>query len=125
MTNLTDLDVDSLVIGTQNIPGYVGGAYVAAGAITEKHGAVTLAKTVAGVMAMTLADPTATTDDFKVLHILNAQAQANTVTSATSFGGGGGGKDVATFGAAIGNTLTVMAYQGKWYVIGTYGVTLA
>lgn len=100
-------------------------AKVAAGAITNKNGIVTLAKTVAGVIAMTLGDPTAVTDDYKVLRIINAQAQANTVTSATSFGGGGTSFDVATFDAAIGGTLSLMAYNGKWYVIGSYGVTLA
>jgi len=100
-------------------------ALVADGAITVKNGVCTIAKTVAGVVAATLADPTATTDDYKVLTIINAQAQANTVTSATSFGGGGASYDIATFGAAIGGVLRLMAYQGKWYVIGDFGVTLA
>lgn len=94
-----------------------------AGAITIKNGVVTLNK--AGVIAATLADPIATTDDFKRLSIVALTAQANTVTSASSFGGGGAGKDVATFGGAIGDGLHLMAYQGKWYVTGVYGVTLA
>lgn len=98
---------------------------VADGAITVKQGVCTIAKTVAGVVAATLADPTDVTDDYKRLVIINGQAQANTVTSASSFGGGGAGKDVATFGAAIGNTLELMAFGGKWYVLGNYGVTLA
>lgn len=100
-------------------------AIVAAGAVTIKNGVVTLAKTVAGAMACTIADPTATTDDGKKLLIINAQAQANTLTSASSFGGGGAGADVATFGAAIGNTLSLEAYQGKWYIVGQFGVTVA
>lgn len=98
---------------------------VADGAITVKSGVCRIAKTVAGVVAATLADPSATTDNYKVLTIINDQAQLNTVTSASSFGGGGAGVDVATFGAVIGNTLTLMAYRGKWYVRGTFGVTLA
>ncbi len=98
---------------------------VADGAITVKNGVCKIAKTVAGVVAATLADPTDVTDDYKRLIIINDQAQANTVTSASSFGGGGSGKDVATFGAAIGNTLELMALGGKWYVLGNYGVTLA
>lgn len=98
---------------------------VADGAITVKSGVCTIAKTVAGVVSATLADPTATTDDYKVLTIINGQTQANTVTSATSFGGGGGGVDLATFANVVGNTLTLMAYQGKWYVIGQLGVTLS
>lgn len=98
---------------------------VADGAITVKSGICVIAKTVAGVVAATLADPTATTDDYKRLTIINGQAQANTVTSASSFGGGGSTKDVATFGNVIGNTLELLAYQGKWYVLGNYGATLA
>lgn len=98
---------------------------VAAGAITVKNGVCKIAKTVAGVVAATLADPTDVTDDHKVLTIINFQAQANTVTSATSFGGGGAGVDVATFGAVIGNTLTLKALGGKWYVQGSFGATLA
>lgn len=98
---------------------------VADGAITVTSGVCVIAKTVAGVVAATLADPTATTDDYKRLIIINGQAQANTVTSASSFGGGGSTKDVATFGNVIGNTLELLAYQGKWYVLGNYGATLA
>lgn len=127
MTNLTDLTVDSTTIGGQNLPAPSSHAYVSAGAIAEKHGCVTLAKTSAGTMAMTVVNPVATTDDYKILHILNAQAQANTVAvTASTFGNSTGTDyDVATFGAAVGNTLTLMAYQGYWYVIGAFACTLA
>ena len=129
MTNMTDLTVDSITNGGQDIPAPSGHLYVAAGAIAEKHGCVTLAKTSAGAMAMTVAVPVATTDDYKILHILNAQAQSNTVavTGGTATFGGSSGTDydVATFGAAVGNTLTLMAYQGNWYVIGAFACTLA
>jgi hypothetical protein len=98
---------------------------VADGPITVKNGICLIAKTVAGAVAGTLADPTATTDDYKRLTIISFQAQANTVTSGSSFGGGGAGKDVATFGGAIGDSLALIAYQGKWYVTGLNGCTLA
>jgi hypothetical protein len=98
---------------------------VADGAITAKNGFCFIAKTVAGVVAATLADPTATTDDFKLLTIISNQAQANTVTSASSFGGGGGGEDVCTFSGAIGDSLTLRAYQGKWYIVGAHQATIA
>ena len=98
---------------------------VADGAITVKNGVCFIAKTVAGVVAATLADPTATTDDFKRLLIVSNQAQANTVTSASSFGGGGAGEDVCTFSGVVGDTLALMAYQGKWYVTGGHQFTLA
>lgn len=98
---------------------------VADGAITVKNGVCVIAKTVAGAVAATLADPTATDDDFKRLTIISGQAQANTVTSASSFGGGGGGEDVATFSGAIGDTLNLLAYGGKWYVTGVHQCTIA
>jgi hypothetical protein len=98
---------------------------VADGAITVKNGICIIAKTVAGVVNATLADPTAGDDDFKRLTIINGQTQANVITSASSFGGGGGGEDVATFAADVGNTLCLMAYGGKWYVTGSHQVTIA
>lgn len=98
---------------------------VADGAITVKNGVCKIAKTVAGVVAATLADPTAGTDDFKRLLIISNQAQLNTVTSATSFGGGGGGEDVITFSGAIGDCVELMAYGGKWYITGGHQFSVA
>ncbi|HQY93148.1 hypothetical protein [Caldilinea sp.] len=98
---------------------------VADGAIAVKNGVCVIAKTVAGVVAATLADPTDVTDNFKRLTIISGQAQANTVTSASSFGGGGAGEDVATFSGQIGDTLNLLAYGGKWYITGTHQCTIA
>jgi hypothetical protein len=100
-------------------------AIVADGAINIKNGVVTIAKTVAGIVATTLANPTATTDDFKRLLIISNQAQANTVTVTGGFGGGGAGEDVCTFSGAVGDCIELMAWQGKWYVVGGHQVTLA
>lgn len=98
---------------------------VADGAITVKNGICVIAKTVAGAVAATLADPTATDDDFKRLTIISGQAQANTVTSASSFGGGGGGEDVCTFSGVVGDSLSLIAYGGKWYITGSHQATIA
>jgi exosome complex RNA-binding protein Rrp42 (RNase PH superfamily) len=68
--------------------------------------------TKAGVAAMTLVDPTATTHDGITLTFIATTAQANTISNAA----GGAGKDVATFGGAIGDGFAITAYQGKWYV---------
>jgi len=95
------------------------------GAITVKNGVCIISKTVPGIVAATLADPTTGTDDFKRLTIINGTAHASTVTSATSFGGGGSGEDVATFSGVVGDVLNLMAYGGKWYVIGYHQCTLA
>jgi hypothetical protein len=98
---------------------------VADGAITVKNGVCFIAKTVAGAVAATLADPTTGTDDFKRLVIVSNQAQVNTVTSASSFGNGGAGENVATFGGDIGDTLCLVAYGGKWYITGSHQCTIA
>jgi len=122
MTNLTDLTVDSVTVGTQDPLVPTSQALVADGAISLKHGVVTLDK--AGVLAATLADPVATTDDFKELVITALSAQAHTVASASAFGGGAADKVKATYGGAVGDTLHLLAYGGKWYVVEAFGVTL-
>jgi hypothetical protein len=76
-------------------------------------------------VAATLANPTAGADDFKRLTIVNAQAQANTVTLTGGFGGGGAGEDVCTFSGVIGDCLSLMAYGGKWYITGSHQATIA
>lgn len=86
------------------------------GAITIKSGYVVLTK--AGVAAMTLADPTATTDDGKELTVIAQTANAHTVTIAGGLNGAGAGADVGTFGGAVGDRFSVVAYNGKWYASG-------
>lgn len=103
------------------------GGYVAAsgdGAISVKTGIVFITKGTAA--ALTLAAPTAGTDDGKELTIMSTTAAAHTVTnSSPGFNAGGAGKDVATFAAAIGNNMVLSAYQGTWYVVSQVGITLA
>lgn len=132
MSNLTDLDVTSLSINSTSVTATAAElnqndreeqTLTDNGAITIKNGVVSLNK--AGVIAATLANPTATTDDFKRLTILALQAQANTVTVTGGFGNGGSGEDVATFSGAIGDNLNLMAYQGYWYITGAHQVTVA
>lgn len=93
------------------------------GAINIKNGICLLNK--AGVLAATLANPTATTDDYKRLSIRSLTAQAHTVTVTGGFGNGGSGEDVATFSGVIGDGIELMAYQGYWYIIGAHQVTVA
>ena len=102
---------------------------VANGAITIKSGVVKIAKTVAGVVAATLANPTDGAqedggDDFKRLTIISDQTQANTVTVTGGFGNGGGGEDIAAASGVKGDTLELMAYGGYWYVCGAHQWTI-
>jgi hypothetical protein len=83
--------------------------------------------TKAGVCALTLADPTATTHDGCRLTIISTTANAHTVSNAagSGFNDGGGAADIATFGGAKGDSMIIEAYQGKWYVVNLLNVTLA
>lgn len=106
-------DVTGNLSGAVKRPVQVGSAN---GAITIKDGYVVLTK--AGVAAMTLADPTATTDDGKELTVIALTANAHTVTIASGLNGAGAGADVGTFGGAVGDRFSVVAYNGKWYASG-------
>lgn len=117
------------LVVTDGIFGFETQALVADGAITIKSGICTIAKTVAGVVAATLANPTAGLqadggDDFKRLTIISNQTQANTVTVTGGFGNGGGGEDIATASGVVGDTLDLIAYGGYWYVCGAHQWTL-
>lgn len=93
------------------------------GAIAVTAGTVVITK--ASAAALTLAAP-ATGDNGKRLLIISATAAAHTVTNTTpGFNGGGTAADVATFGAAIGNAMELLAYEGVWLVISLRNVTLA
>jgi hypothetical protein len=75
---------------------------------------------------MTIAAPTATTHDGVTITVIAGTANAHTVTATTiGFNAGNAGADVGTFGGAIGDGLTFVAYQGEWYITSNINVTLA
>jgi len=129
MTNLNDLAVTSLTIGSYSMPEPTVQTLVDSGAITVKHGIARLNK--GSAIAATLAAPVAGTDDYKQLLIVAITAQAHTVTVAEGFGNNPAveciieGEDVATFATVIGNSISLMAYNGAWYIKGLHGVTVA
>lgn len=84
------------------------------GAITIKDCVVLLSK--GSAAAITLAAPTATTHDGLRIDIIAISAQAHVVT--VTGAGGGSGQDVGTFGGAINDSTSLIAYNAKWYVIG-------
>jgi hypothetical protein len=88
----------------------------ASGAIAVAPGFVKLTK--AGVGLMTLAAPTTAQSGLQIT-ILTTTAQAHTVTATFAVG------TVATFTAAIGNSITLVAIGGAWYVLYANGVTVA
>lgn len=92
------------------IPPHVGHTYV----ITK-----------AGVLADTLAAPTATTDDGIEIIVTSATANAHTITATGLLQTGTASVNVATFAAQKGAGLTLMAYQGVWQVMASVGITFS
>lgn len=93
-------------------------------AITLKSGVVLLTRS-GGAAAATLAAPTAGTDDGKILHVVATTAQAHTVTIANGLSGGGASADVGTFGGAVADRVSLVAYNGAWYPLVNVNVTFA
>ena len=99
-------------------------AYASDGAIALRSHTAIITKGTAA--AMTLAAPTATTHDGVIITVVSTTAAAHTVTATTvGFNAGDAASDVGTFGAAIGNCFSFVAYQGEWYVLTNTNVTLA
>ncbi len=124
MTNLTDVTVTSLTINDYPVEAPTTQAITGAtGTVTITHGVVTLNR--GSAITVTLNNPTATTDDGKILTIVDLSGQAHIVNLTGGFGNGGSGENVATFSGVVGDALTLFAWQGYWYIIGNHQVTVA
>lgn len=99
------------------------------GALSVSSGNYVLV-TKAGVIALTLAAPTAGVDDGMVISITSANgAYADTLTATALLQNGANGSPftTATFGVTstfIGGTLVLKAYNGFWFVVSATGVAL-
>ena len=81
--------------------------------------------TKAGVLTDTLAAPTATTDDGIVITVTSNTANAHTIQATGLLQTGTASVNLATFAAQPGAGLTLMAYQGKWNVLNSVGITFS
>ena len=87
------------------------------GAIEIKSSTVMVTK--AGVCAMTLGIPT-TDQNGTTIHFIATTANAHTLTVATiGINALDGSGDVATWTAAVGNNISIVAYGGEWWTLGT------
>lgn len=95
------------------------------GALSVSSGDYIISK--AGVLADTLAAPTAGVMDGMVIRITSTTSNAHTITATTLFQTGGSGTPytTATFAAQIGASITLRAYGGFWYVIQVQNVVLS
>ncbi len=99
--------------------------YTAAGAIAQKEGYVFLKAGSAAAMTLvapTAGAPSAAGDDGKEITIIAEDAFAYTVT--TPANKINGAKHIATWTAAIGNGMTMIAFNGIWYAVVLTGVAL-
>lgn len=96
----------------------------------DPHTEAKYAITKASALADTLAAPTtgaisAGGDDGKIIEIGNTTAFAHTITATGLFQTGDATTDVATFNAAAGGGLRLMAYGAKWVVLGANAVAFS
>jgi len=77
--------------------------------------------TYAGATAITLAAPTNPDMDGFVMHIVSTVAQAHVITATNLINGD---NDTLTWGGAIGDSCTLMAYGGEWFTMNLTNVTV-
>lgn len=120
------------IVSVRNSANSVYGSIIARHQPTDHtgDGAITIAPGVAHISkgsaaALTLADPAAS-DEGTVIIITAETAFAHTVSNAagSGFNAGGAASDVATFGGAIGDSIVIIAINGKWNVLSLRNVTL-
>lgn len=112
-----------------------GGAGGAISALTtngaiDPHTQAKYAITKAGVLADTLAAPTAGAiaaggDDGKIVEVASSTANAHTITATGLLQTGDATTDVITFNGAAGASVRLMAYNAKWIVVASNGVTFS
>lgn len=101
---------------------YTGWTYVTLGALTIQPGVQFIGSS--GALAMTLAAPDKYMDGL-VMVLMASTAQAHTVTYTAGFFGTTTSSDVATYGGAIGDQLTIIASNGVWRPVSSRNVTIA
>lgn len=121
LSDLSDITATADEVNTLALANKIQVA-AANGAIAIQDSVVVITKGTAA--AMTLGTPTAAQNG-TVITIVSATAAAHTVTAATiGFNAGNAASDVGTFGGAIGDGFSVVAYGGEWYTLTNTNVTL-
>jgi hypothetical protein len=86
--------------------------------VIDPHTSATYMVTTAGVNAMTLAAPTVTTDDGKVIKVTLSTNAAHTITcTGGTLRPGTAAVTTVNFASFRGSSIELMAWQGNWYVM--------
>jgi hypothetical protein len=96
--------------------------YSVSGALTVASGLHKIAKVAAAVM--TLANPTTAQEGIVMTIAALTTATSHTVTYTAGFADDTTSSDVATFGS-VGDTLTLLAVDGKWFILANNSVSVA
>jgi hypothetical protein len=97
--------------------------------LTRPNVCSTYILTKGGAAAITLGAPIAGSpkaggqDGFQIKFVAGS-AQAHVVSVAAGINGAGAGTVTATFGGALGDCISLEAYNGNWYTIGRINITL-
>lgn len=98
---------------------------IGANGAVPAHVAHTYVINKAGVAALTLAAPTAVTDDGLEITLTSSTANAHTLTATGLLQTGAAAVNLATFAANAGAGLTLMAFNAKWIVLSQIGITFS
>lgn len=118
-TNAIQAVLNSIIAA---IPALLTAKVQAAGAIPA-HATGNFKVTAGSAQAMTLAAPVATTEDGNRITVRSTSAFAHTITATGLLQTGSANVNVATFAAFAGAGLTLEAFNGKWMVVDSVGVT--
>jgi hypothetical protein len=120
-TAASGVTVDGLLIKDGRVG--VKQAITGDGAITIQNATVYLSK--GSAAAITLAAPTSGTHDGIRITVVATSAQAHVITSGVDGFNAKGSSGTATFGGAIGDSVTFEADTGHWYTVAARNVTIA
>lgn len=108
-----------------SLPQQAGTVSLLVNGAIPSHAAHTYVITKAGVLADTLAAPTAGTDDGLIIVITSDTANAHTLTATGLLDTGSASVNLATFAAFKGAGLMLMAFNGHWKVLSQIGITFS
>lgn len=127
LATFIDVDLFSMTGALNKIISYINQKTLtliaASGAVPVAAGENVI--TDAGAAALTLAAPVVGTQDGLMLNIESATAFAHTLTATGLLQTGTASVNVATFAAQPGAGLMLMAYNGKWIVKASVGITFS
>lgn len=125
---ISDPDIGNLGETLQSLANQINAkpiTLLSANGALDNHNSNTYVVTKASIAALTLAAPTAGADDGKEITVTSSTAFAHTLTATGLLATGSASVNAATFAAFAGAGLRLIAYNGKWNVLSSVGVTFS